>query len=206
LARSGSLDSDLWRGIVSHTGGIDVLLSPENSNEQSFNLPDPTGVLRFCRQMYDNITIDMSSAFGKWNLDLAAEADDLVLVTTNELPALRAAQRALVYLDSENVAREKVRLVVNRFSADSGLNRDAIETALGQKVFHTVPSDYESVQRALVDGKNIAPASSFGKSLISLAEQLGEPYRKKQDGAGGAGKGVGTSWTAKIASFWGKKK
>jgi hypothetical protein len=35
------------------------------------------------------------------------------------------------------------------------------------------------VQRALVDGKNIAPASSFGKSLAALAEQLGEPYRKE---------------------------
>jgi hypothetical protein len=27
--------------------------------------------------------------------------------------------------------------------------------------------------------RNIAPASSFGKSLAALAEQLGEPYRKE---------------------------
>lgn len=204
LSRANTLDGDLWKGIVSQAQGIDILLSPENANEQTVDLPDPTSVLRFCRQMYDNITVDMASPFGKWNLELAAEADDLVLVTTNELPALRAAQRALVYLDSENISRDKVRLVVNRFSSEAGLNRDAIETALGQKVYQTVPSDYESVQRALVDGKNIAPASSFGKSLAALAEQLGEPYRKKREAA--TGKSAGTSWTARITSFWSKKK
>jgi pilus assembly protein CpaE len=204
LARASTLDADLWRGIVSQSNGIDVLLSPENSNDRTTDLPDPTSVLRFCRQMYDNITLDMSSAFGKWNLELAAEADDLIVVTTNELPALRAAQRALVYLDSENVSREKVRLVINRYNSEAGLNRDAVETALGQKVYQTVPSDYESVQRALVDGKNIAPASGFGKSLTALADQLGEPYRKKRDTP--AGRTPTTSWAAKITSFWSRKK
>ena len=203
LSRAGTLDADLWKGIVSQSGGVDVLLSPESSNGQTEDLPDPTSVLRFCRQMYDNITIDMGSVFGKWNLDLATEADDLILVTTNELPALRAAQRALVYLESRNVLPDKTRLVINRYSSDAGLNREAIETALGQKIYQTVPSDYESVQRALVDGKHIAPASGFGKSLIALADQLGEPYRKKGDIGG---KKVSASWSAKLTSFWSRKK
>ena len=94
-------------------------------------------------------------------------------------------------------------MAIYRFSLAGELTC-AIETALGQKVYQTVPSDYESVQRALVDGKNIAPASSFGKSLAALAEQLGEPYRKKRDEA--SGKNAGVSWTAKISSFWSKKK
>ena len=203
LSRATRLDHDLWKGIVSQSQGIDILLSPENSNEQTGDLPDPTSVLRFCRQVYDNITIDMGSAYGRWNLDLATEADDLIIVTTNELPALRAAQRALVYLEANNVARDKTRLVVNRYSADIGLSRDAIETALSQKIYQTVPSDYESVQRALVDGKHIAQASSFGKSLAALADQLSEPY-KKRDEAGP--KKVDASWTAKLSSFWSKKK
>ncbi len=203
LSRAARLDADLWKGIVSQSQGIDVLLSPENSNEQTGELPDPTGVLRFCRQVYDNITLDLGAAYGKWNLELAAEADDLIVVTTNELPALRAAQRVLVYLEAQNVLRDKIHLVVNRYSSDAGLSREAIETALGQKVYQTVPSDYESVQRALVDGKHIAPASNFGKSLSALADKLSEPYKKKEDA--GSQK-VATSWTAKLSSFWSKKK
>ena len=65
MSRANTLDADLWKGIVSQSNGIDVLLSPENSNGQASDLPDPSSVLRFCRQMYDNITIDMASAYGK---------------------------------------------------------------------------------------------------------------------------------------------
>lgn len=204
LSRAGTLDADLWKGIVSTLQGVDVLLSPETSNDQ-LQLPDPTPVLRFCRQMYDNVTIDLGSAFGPWNIAIATEADEVVVVTTNELPALRSAQRVLAHFDDHHIPAEKTRLIINRYSQDAGLNRDAVETALGQKVCLTVPSDYESVQRALVDGKPIPNATSFGKSLAALADQLGEPYRKVPVPGSKATQQPG-SWTAKISSFWSRKK
>ena len=200
LSRVGSLDADLWRGIVSQSGGIDVLLSPESAPQGE--LPDPTPVLQFCRQLYDNITLDMSSVYSKWNLDLAAAADEIILVSTNELPALRAAQRAINHLQFEHIPREKVKLVINRFSPDAGLSREGIETALSSKIFLTVPSDYESVQRALVDGKAPSPFGPFGKSLTSLAQALGEPYRKETKTGK---KKTEQSWTAKLTSFWSRK-
>lgn len=204
LSRAGTLDADLWKGMVSTLQGVDVLLSPESANDQS-TLPDPTPVLRFCRQMYDNVTIDLGSAFGPWNAAIAVEADEVIVVTTNELPALRSAQRVLSHFDDHHVLAEKTKLVINRYSPDAGLNRDAVETALGQKVCLTVPSDYESVQRALVDGKPIPNATSFGKSLAALADQLGEPY-KKAPAAKSAKSTASGSWTAKISSFWSRKK
>ncbi len=41
LARAESLDADLWRGIVSQSGGIDVLLSPEHTNSSPPNCLTP---------------------------------------------------------------------------------------------------------------------------------------------------------------------
>jgi Flp pilus assembly CpaE family ATPase len=77
----------------------------------------------------------------------------------------------------------KLRLVVNRYNPDVGLNQEAIETALHWEVFHLIPSDYESVQRALVEGKPILPGSIFGKNIAILAERLAgkrqhEPKKK----------------------------
>jgi len=57
----------------------------------------------------------------------------LLLVTTNELPALQAAQRALSYLDTNRIGRWKIRLVVNRYLRDVGLSREVIGTALTPK-------------------------------------------------------------------------
>ena len=49
LNRAGTLDSDLWRGMVTPTGGltggIDVLLSPENPMDSTHELPDPAPVI-----------------------------------------------------------------------------------------------------------------------------------------------------------------
>lgn len=89
LSRASTLDADLWRGIVSQSGGIDVLLSPESAAQGE--LPDPTSILQFCRQLCGKITLGMGSAYGKWNLDRASAADEVILISTNELTALRAA-------------------------------------------------------------------------------------------------------------------
>ncbi|MBK5292434.1 MAG: AAA family ATPase [Acidobacteriia bacterium] len=173
LSRAGTLDSDLWKGLVCPTQGVDVLLSPENPADINQDLPDPSSLIDFCRQTYEHVTIDLNGPHSIWSNSIMSASDEILLVTTNELPALRAAQRVLQSLERIRMDRSKIRLLINRYSPEVGLNQDAIETALRCEVFHVVPSDYEAVQRALVEGKLIASSSSFGKSLIALADRLG---------------------------------
>jgi pilus assembly protein CpaE len=167
-----SLDGDLWKGVVSSTAGIDVVLAPENPMDTLNQVHDPSAVLEFARQLYDTIIVDSAGAFGDWGVALASIADELLLVTTNELPALQATQKVLAHLDRNRIERAKVRLVVNRYSREVGLSKEAIATALHTDVYQVIPSDYEAVQRALVEGKPINSASAFGKSMITLAERL----------------------------------
>lgn len=188
LSRAGTLDGDLWKGLVSTSNGIDVLLSPENPTDAGQDISDPTPVMDFVRYAYEYVTIDLGSPYTRWSIAVAAQSDDVVLVSTNELPALRAAQRVLAHLDKSGIDRGKIRLVINRFNPEVGLNQDAIETALRCSVFQMIPSDYDSVQRALVDGKPISPGSGFGKSLGALADNLSgkksEAPQKKKSGWG----------------------
>lgn len=172
LNLSASLDGDLWRGVVSTANGIDVLLAPENPIEMMHELPDPTPLLEFARQLYDVLIVDSPGLFDEWGLALARVCNELLLVTTNELPALQATQRALAHLDRNRVERSKVRLLVNRYTKDAGLSKDAIATALHIDVFQLIPDDTESVQRALVEGKPIPPGSAFGKALQTLPRRL----------------------------------
>jgi pilus assembly protein CpaE len=169
---ASNLDGDLWKGVVSNADGIDVVLAPENPMDTLNSAHNPTAVLEFARQLYDVIIVDCSGVFGEWGLALARIADELLLVTTNELAALQASQRVLAYLDRNRIDRSKIRLVVNRYSREVGLSKDAVATALHTEVFQVIPSDYESVQRALVEGKSIGSSTAFGKSLLSLAKKL----------------------------------
>ena len=173
LQRSSELDADLWSAMVSPVHGVDVLLAPELMLEHSQELRDPSPILEYARHAYDVVILDTGSVYTEWNLNCARAANELLLVTTNELPALQAAQRALSYLDTNRIGRWKIRLIVNRYLRDVGLSREVIGTALHTEVFETLPSDYEAVQKALLEGKPIPPSTPFGKGISQMVGRLG---------------------------------
>jgi len=116
--------------------------------------------------------VDAGGAFGDWNLALAQQADELLLVTTNDVAALHATQRALAYLEAHDIAASRVRLLVSRYRHDAGLPRQAIETATGSEVFHMLPSDHEAIQKSLLEGKPALPGSKYAKGVAQLSEKL----------------------------------
>ncbi len=173
LQRSHELDQDLWGSMVNNVNGIDVLLAPELMTEGAGDLRDPSPILDYARHIYDVVIIDTGSVYGEWNLNLARVASELLLVTTNELPALQAAQRAMSYLDTNRVGRWKIRLIVNRYQQDVGLSQEVIGTALHTEVFDTLPDDFDAVQKALLDGKPIPASTVLGKAMVQFANRFG---------------------------------
>jgi pilus assembly protein CpaE len=173
IQRAGELDRDLWGSMVQPVNGVDVLLAPELMLSNAHDLRDPSPILEYARHAYDVVILDASGVYGEWNLNIARAANELLLVTTNELPALQAAQRALSYLDTNRIGRWKIRLIVNRYLRDVGLSREVIGTALHTDVFETLSSDYEAVQRSLMEGKPIPTSTAFGKGVLELVDRLG---------------------------------
>lgn len=182
LAHADRMDADLWKAIVSPCQEVDVLLSPGDPVGAGEDW-DPTALLAFCRRSYDLTVVDAGGAFGEWNLSLAKLADELLLVTTNELPALHATQRALGYLEGNGLTRSRLRILVNRYPGECGLVAENIQTALETPVFQTLPSDYETLQKALMDGKPVSPGSRFGKSIAELAQRLSGEQQGSRNGS-----------------------
>ena len=173
LQRAHELDADLWRAMVTTVNGVDVLLAPELITDNPPELNDPSPILEYARRAYDVIILDAGNVYGDWNLNQARAAQEVLLVTTNELPSLQAAQRALSYMDANRVGRWKIRLLVNRYQREIGLSREVIGTALHTEVFDAIPSDYDSVQKALMEGKPVPANTAFGKALTQVVERLG---------------------------------
>ena len=187
LSRSSGLDADLWKSMVKPCNGVDALLAPETMVEGINELADAAPVIEYARQNYDIVILDADNVYGEWNLSQAKMCDELLLVSTNELACLQAAQRALAYLESHRVGRWKVRLIINRYDRDYGLSREVIPTALHTDIFHLVPSDAEGVQKALMEGKPIATGTAFGKNMIQLSDRLAgrEESARKSSSFGG---------------------
>jgi Flp pilus assembly CpaE family ATPase len=99
--------------------------------------------------------------------------DELLLVTTNELPALHSTQKAIAHLESVGIERSKIKLVVNRFNGDLGLDQEAIQTALNLDIFQLLPNDVDTIQKPLLEGKLVAPNTGLGKQIVVMADRLG---------------------------------
>jgi len=181
LQRSGEMDVDLWKAVVTNQQGVDVLLSPEVMTEGVSDLSDASAIIEYARGTYDMVVLDAGGVYGEWNLSLAQLSDEILLITTNELTSLQGVQRALTYLDNNRAGRWKIRLIVNRYDRHVGLNKDVIGTALHTDIYHLVPADYDAVQKALMEGKPLAANTNFGKSVAGLVDRLGggaEPPKK----------------------------
>ena len=172
LTNSSRMDEALWRGMVIPSRGVDVLLSPETPADLVYEPQDLVAMTNYWRQLYEFVILDIPGPHSDWGLSLAKVADELLLVTTNELPAVHATQNALARLDHHAISRSKIKLVVNRYNTDIGLSSGAIETALDLKIFQHLPSDFESVQKALMEGKPIPAGTNLGRSIAELAEKL----------------------------------
>ncbi|MCS7042403.1 MAG: AAA family ATPase [Bryobacteraceae bacterium] len=172
LTRATEIDEDVWRGLVTSRNGLDVLAAPEQPAHGLDESSNPAALIDFMRSIYDLILLDAGGALGAWNIGLARLCDELVLVTTNELPALHAAQRVLSIFDRHRVEFGKIRLVVNRFRREIGLQKEIIEAALHMEVFHVIPYSLEDLQRALVEGRPVPASTPAGKGFLQVAEKL----------------------------------
>ncbi|WP_462411054.1 AAA family ATPase [Neobacillus sp. Marseille-QA0830] len=132
------------------------------------------------KQLFDVILIDMPVYLSEIHLRCLAIADEILLLSLNEISGLRLCQ---LYLDTlENVhLKDKAKLVLNRYGKGQGLELKRIEEILGTKVFHTLPDQPNVVSTSIKTGLPYMlsnPRSSIGKAVLSLSEQLVEQDRQ----------------------------
>ena len=188
------IDKDLWRKIIVPYDEVDVLLGPEIPRFETPSLAGVPAFLQFVRLNYGAVVLDSPGPLSDWHLSLARSADELLLVTTNELAAVHATLRAIQLLEHAGADRSRMRLIVNRYDKDNGLVRDAIETALKLDVFWTLPNDYVPVQKSVLDGKTVSSHCKLGESMDDLVQRLTGVTRFPRK-----------RWTPSLPSFFSRK-
>ena len=178
------MDEDLWSRLVAPFEGVDVLLASDDSSARvNVEPPIAAELVAFWRKRYDAVVIDTPDARAAAGSGFGTLADDLLLVTTNELAALHATRRAIAFLQQNVSDRGRLRLILNRYNPATGLKRQDVTTALQVEPFATLTNDYDLLQAAILDGKPAPASSRFGTSIHSLAQLLrGAPTAGKKSG------------------------
>jgi pilus assembly protein CpaE len=167
------LDQELLEGfLLRHSSGLHLLDSPEGADP--VHQASPSAIehtLLFLSGIYEFVIVDCPPGLTDANLACVAQSDQVVIVLTPELPAVRNAVRYIEHLEKLGWSRGKVQIVLNRASKRASLADDRIEKALGRPVSWRVPNSYNEVVRAINSGAPVDSRSSdFGAAIRNWAQ------------------------------------
>src|SRR5688572_17700404 len=132
-------------------------------------------VMELLRQRFDSVIIDTPHSFDAVTISALDHADQILMVLTLEIHAIRSTRRALEIFDRLGYPRKKIRLVVNRWSKSVELDQKQVESFLGERVIGFVQSDYRAAVNSINLGQPLidsAPTSKVAGDLRQLAAQL----------------------------------
>lgn len=176
--RADELEADVVRDVmINHNAsGVKILAAPmrpeyaENVTGEQF-----AKVLKFMRSMYSYIIVDASSTLTDVVLAAMDASDLIVLITTQEIPAIKNARLFLDLADVLNIHRRRILFVMNRFDKRIGIMPEKISENFKHEIVAVIP--YED--RIIIPSVNRGVPFMLGdrsrpvaKSILAIAESL----------------------------------
>ena len=175
------VDDQLLRTYLApHSASLSLLAAPREADSADDIEPEHVyEVIEILRERHDYVVIDPQHTFDAITLAALDQADEILLVLTLDIPAIRCAQRALAIFDRLGYPRHKVRVVVNRFSKQIDLELREVERFLGERVAGYVQSDYSTAVTSINLGQPLVesvPDSKLAAEIRQIAAQVsGQP-------------------------------
>lgn len=162
-------DSLLSSYITPHSSKLSLLAAPREADSADEIEPEHVfEALERLRESYDYVVLDPQHTFDAITLAALDQADDIVLVLTLDIPAIRSAQRALEIFDRLGYPRKKVRIVVNRWSKQIDLDLQQVERFLKEKVTGFVSSDYQTAVTSINLGQPLVQSEPSSKIVVEV--------------------------------------
>jgi len=203
------LDSELLNGFaIRHESGLDVMASPEIAASHYESKRDELErVMEFLRSEYDYVLIDSSVAYQDSKMAIIGEADEVFLVSTPDVASLRDLARLVEHIELSPFASGKLKLLVNRSTANDSLTSNQIHKAVRFPVSHSVPNNYGELLRAINQGVPVSSLkqTDFNRALARIAMQIvhgDSPEVPAGEAAGSPGPDSETVPTARRRPFW----
>jgi pilus assembly protein CpaE len=170
------LDMDVLETLLTpHRDNLSALVAPVQPDAKDSIRASMIGkVLRLLKANFDYIVVDTSPAFDEHVLQAFDETDEVLLVTTLDVPTLKNVKIAIETLDLLNFPKGKRRLVLNRADDKVGLTPEKVESTLDMKIATSIPTSTQ-VGNSTNSGEPIVtglPRHAVSQAISSLAQTL----------------------------------
>lgn len=164
------LDDALITSFVTpYSSNLSLLAAPKEADSADEIEPEHVfDVLQKLRESYDYVVLDPQHTFDSITLAALDQSDEILLVLTLDIPAIRSTQRALEIFDRLGYPRQKVRIIVNRWSKQIDLDLRQVEKFLGEPVIGYVPSDYQTAVTSINLGQPLVQSDPNSKIALEI--------------------------------------
>jgi pilus assembly protein CpaE len=178
VEKRARLDEGLIASLVTpHSKNLSLLAAPKEADSADEIEPQHVfEVLQRLRESYDYVVLDPQHTFDSITLAALDQSDEIILVLTLDIPAIRSAQRSLEIFDRLGYPRKKVRVVVNRWSKQIDIDLRQVEKFLGEPAVGFIPSDYQTAVSSINLGTPLVqsePNSKIALEIRRIAQTLG---------------------------------
>ncbi|HEX5590017.1 MAG TPA: response regulator [Candidatus Limnocylindrales bacterium] len=167
-----SIDADLMKSVVvRHDSGIDLLLAPPTPEDGDLVHEVHMGQsLALLRTMYDYVVVDVEKRLGDLTLSVLDHADMIFVVMTADLSCLKNVRLVLEALGRVGYESSKVKLLLNRSNAFTGISVQAAEGALKRQFEFKITNEY----RVAISAQNSGTPFAFSKPDSPLAREIAQ--------------------------------
>jgi pilus assembly protein CpaE len=171
------LDETIVRSsLTQHSSGLHLLPSGHEGFEKTEQVPGSTmRVIGLLRSMHRHVFVDCGHVLEPAVKEALDCSDQVIVVTTLSLPAIRRTKRLLEALGAKQYPTDKVLVVVNRYTNDQKELLSETEDMLGLRMAGLIPNDYGTASEALDHGKPLtimASRTTIGQWYLRGTDQL----------------------------------
>jgi pilus assembly protein CpaE len=184
-SRADELDPEVVASVMlKHAAsGVHVLAAPARPEQaEQVSADQFNKLVRHLRQSYAYVVIDTSSALDEITLAALDNSDLLVLVVTQDIPAIKNCRLFLDVLDTIGFQRDRICFVMNKYDKRISITPEKVGENLKQPMAGAIPLDERVVIPAvnrgvpfMIDQKSQPSA----RAVFALAEAVRKQMAKK---------------------------
>jgi pilus assembly protein CpaE len=177
LAQAPSIDADYIKQIlVKHESGIELLLAPPSPETAELVTQDILpNIISLLANEFDYILVDIDKRLDEVNLRIMDAATVIYVVMTADLPCLKNVRLVLETIGHLGYSDSKVRLILNRSNAFTGINVKNAESALKRHIDFQIINEYRAAIGALNSGAPFMYTktdSLLGKNILEFVKDM----------------------------------
>jgi pilus assembly protein CpaE len=177
LVNAPSMDADIVSRVVQrHDSGVDLLLAPPSPETADLvTAAHMHEILVLLGEKYDYVIVDIDKRLDDVNLMIFDIAESIFAVMTADLSCLKNVRLLLETIGHLGYQSSKLKLVLNRSNAYTGINVKSAEGALKRPIEFQVVNEYRAAISALNTGAPFMAGkadSVLGRSVLEFARAV----------------------------------